>query len=219
MSVFAYDPTAVSRWANEVISYLKEGSNSIEGCSKKFGEQMEKLVQPNVWTGTAAKQNYQNFLECHKALVVFTDSFGAAFQESMTKINANVGALEAANLGISEATNSFGSLDYTQLSALAEDNIDVSTNVIRYDYATIADIGSNLKSINTTLGEVKDSLISKINELNNGTSIWDGDAAENNRQELTRVINENMNKAIPLLETCIANISNAAEAAQQADRG
>ena len=76
MSVFAYNPEAAKSWSSSIIEFLNGGSDSVGACSKKFSEQIEKLVQPNVWTGAAAAKNYQNFLETHQSLIKFINDFG-----------------------------------------------------------------------------------------------------------------------------------------------
>lgn len=217
MSVFAYNPESMKTWANTVVNYLNGGSESIESVSKKFNLQIEKLVQPNVWTGPAALQNYQNFLETHQALVNFINGFGRVFEESMNELNKNVQQLETSNLGnASGIASSFGTLSYNQLSALSEENIN--KDIVRYDYATIQGIGSELNSILTTLESINERLISEINKLNNGSSIWDGNAAESAKESLSSTLKNGMDKVVETLNICIKNISGAAEAAQMADK-
>lgn len=216
MSVFAYNPEAVKSWANSVLNYLNGGSESISACSKRFSEQIEKLVQPNVWTGAAAAQNYQNFLETHQALVNFVNSFGEAFEQAMNSINQSVANLEISNLGTNtNVSSSFGTLSYDQLTALSQENIN--KDVVRYDYATISSIGAALNSILSNLEGINTSLNSKINELNNGSAVWDGSAAESAKESLLNTLKNNMTKVMEALNVCIKNIAAAAEAAQIAD--
>lgn len=218
MSIFAYDPNAAKTWANSIVKYLNGDADSIYSNSKKFTDQIEKLVQPNVWTGAAAAKNYQNFLDTHKALVNFSNKFGEAFEQSMNAINKSVSDLEVANLGAdTNVSTTFGTLTFAELSALSEENI--KKDVVRYDYATIIGIGTSLSTILQSLETVYKNLDTKINELNNGTSIWDGDAAESARQTLSSTLKTNMDKVIENLNICIKNISTAAEAAQMADIG
>lgn len=210
MSVFAYDPEGVKSWANSVVNYLNGDADSVNSCSKRFGEQIEKLVQPNVWTGAAAAQNYQNFLDTHKALIDFINSFGTSFQEAMNSVNSIVNELETSNLGVNTNVSSdFGTLSYSQLAALSQENINQA--VVRYDAATIASIGTALNTILTDLGDINGRLSSKINELNNGNGIWDGDSAEKSRESLINTLETNMNAVIENLNVCIKNISTAAE--------
>lgn len=217
MSVFAYDPSAAKAWANGIVEYLNGGSESVNACSKKFNEQVEKLVQPNVWTGAAASKNYQNFMEVHNALISFTNSFGEAFEESMNSINTAVANLEIANLGAdTNVSSTFGSLTYDQLTALSEQNID--KEVVRYNYDVIISIGEALTSIESTLESVYEGLKNKINILNNGSSVWDGEGAESSKTNLLNVLDTNMTKIKEGLSVCIKNISEAGKAAQSADR-
>ena len=217
MSVFAYDPEKVRAWSNSVVEFLNGGYESIRECSNKFNEQVEALVQPNVWTGAAAAQNYQNFLDTHNAMVNFINNFGSSFEQAMNKVNANVAELEVSNLGAdTNVSNSFGSLTYDQLQSMSEENIN--KNVVRYDYAVISKIGQELNKILSTLKDTSTKLESKIDELNNGSSMWDGNAAETAKETLTNVLKTNMNVVFETLNICISNISAAAEAAQNADR-
>lgn len=216
MSIFAYDPTSAKTWGTTIVNYLNGGAESVEGISKKFNEQIEKLVQPNVWTGPAALQNYQNFLETHQALVNFINGFGTTFESAMNELNKSVAALETSNLGnASNISSNFGTLSYNQLSALSQENIN--KEIVRYDYATIQGIGTSLNTILNTLTTLNERLISEINKLNNGSGIWDGNAAENAKQELTGTLKSCMDKVIEALNICIKNIQGAAEAAQIAD--
>ena len=57
-NMFIFNPAEVRTWAGRVLNNFNGGdSNTAIGCSKEFGQQLEKLVQPNVWTGDAAKKN------------------------------------------------------------------------------------------------------------------------------------------------------------------
>lgn len=209
MSVFAYDPEGVKSWANSVINYLNGDADSINSCSKRFGEQIEKLVQPNVWTGAAAAQNYQNFIETHQALINFVNSFGNSFQEAMNSVSSIVNQLETSNLGASTNVSADLGMSYNQLAALSQENINQA--VVRYDAATIASIGTALNAILTDLNNINGQLSSKINELNNGSGIWDGDGAEKSRESLINTLESNMNAVTEKLNICIKNISTAAE--------
>lgn len=219
MSVFAYNPEAAKAWANSVVNYLDGGAESVNACSKKFNEQLEKLVQPNVWTGPAALKNYQDFLTTHNALVSFVNKFGEAFEEAMNSVNQSVSNLEVSNAGGTgnSIASTFGTLSFDQLSELSSQNID--TGVVRYDYATISSIGSELNSILSSLESIKTSLSSKIGELNNGNAVWDGTAAESAKETLNNTLSTGMAAVMEPLNVCISNISAAAEAAQMADTG
>ena len=171
MSVFAYNPESAKAWADLVVCYLNGENNSIYACSKNFDAQIEKLVQPNVWTGSAAAQNYQNFMETHQALINFTNSFGSAFGEAMNSVNKNIASLEISNLGSdTNVSSTFGELTYNQLESLSEENINKEE--VRYDYATITSIGSELSKIESLLEEVTGNLKNKIGDLNSGCLLY-----------------------------------------------
>lgn len=219
MSVFAYDPNNAKVWANKVTDYINGGTDSIGAISKKFGEQLEALVQPNVWTGDAAYQNYINFLDTHRALIKFANDFGGAFQETMTTVNRSVAQLETTNLGANtNVTSAFGTLTFDQITELSEQNI--VKELVRYDYAAITGIGAKLKEILGSLETLNTGLESAIKELNcDSPVIWTGDAAENAKNVLSDTLKSNMAKVLECLNVCISNISKAAEAASVADKG
>ena len=218
MSVFQYDPSLAKTWSQAVVNYLDGDGESVRICSQKFSQQMEVLVQPNVWTGAAAYQNYQNFMETHNAMIKFINQFGMAFEEAMHNVTASIQELEVSNLGKStNVSSTFGTLSYQQISELAEANINQEH--VTYDYAQIMSIGENLKSIRSSLDSVVSSLKSKINELASGAGIWEGDSATSARENLLSTIEKNMPEIISALEKCDQNIALAGQNAQAADRG
>ncbi len=216
MAVFAYDPNGVSTWSNAVVNYLTGGSESIESISKKFASQLDKLVEPNVWTGPAAYQNYQNFIETHKAMVNFINSFGSSFENAMHELSKSVANLETNNLGNAGSLANL-SLEYTKLNDLATQTI--KTETVKYDYAVIESIGSELANINSSIETVQNGLNKEIDKLNANVGVWDGNAAETVKGELKQTLTTNMNAIHETLAKCISNIQSAAEAARMADAG
>ena len=157
-------------------------------------------------------------MDTHNALIKFINSFGDSFQEAMNSVNKSVANLETSNLGAdTNVSSAFGNLSYDQLATLSEENVNKSE--VRYDYATISSIGSALKNIESSLENIHTGLKSKIQELNSGASIWDGDAAESAKNNLINTLESNMKQVFESLNICISNISKAAEAAQIADSG
>lgn len=218
MSVFQYDPSLAKNWSQAVVNYLDGDGESVRVCSQKFSQQMEVLVQPNVWTGSAAYQNYQNFMETHNAMIKFINQFGMAFEEAMQSVTTSIQELEVSNLGKNtNVSSTFGTLNYQQISELAEANINQEH--VTYDYAQIMTIGENLKAIRSSLDSIVSSLKSKINELASGAGIWEGDAATSARENLLATIEKNMPEIISALEKCDQNIALAGQNAQAADRG
>lgn len=213
MSVFAYTPEMFNPWAKGISECLNGGEESVGSCSRKFSEQVEKLVQPNVWTGPAAKKNYENFLETHQALIKFINSFGEEFSRAMKELSTNVAGLEKANLG--ETSVEALQMNYNQLNTLSEQNI--ATNEIRYDYATIISIGSALNQIKQTLDNVFSKLQTEIKRINDGSGMWDGASAQKNCEAILGVLEPNIKSVQETLNICISNISTAAESAQQFD--
>ncbi len=213
MAVFRYDPAGVNNWSNTIVKYLDE---DVASCSKNFNEQIQKLIQPGTWTGAAAAQNYKDFMDTHNALLKFINAFGQAFEEAMVSVNKNVADLETANLGKDTNVRSSLSLNYGQIDEIAEQNIN--KEVVIYDYAVIVDIGGNLSTIRANLNDVYNNLKTKVAEVNNGSGLWDGDAAEKAQEELSNTLTTNMDKVLEYLEKCISNITKAGENAQNADR-
>ena len=216
MSVFAYNPESAKTWANNVVEFLNGGSESVNACSRRFSEQIEKLVQPNVWTGTAASANYHNFMDTHQALISFVNAFGNAFEDSMNTLTHNVAQLEEINLGDTSVDATFGKLTYDQVSSLAEQNID--KEVVRYNYDVIESIGEALNDVHDMLNNVFEQLSNLIGKLNSGEEIWDGDAAESAKETLTKTLRNNYTNVSDTLAICIGNIKTAAANAKLADR-
>ncbi len=215
---FVYNPESVKSWSNSLVKSINGEEDSVSSCTRKFSELMSELVKPAVWTGSAAYQNYQNFLETHNALVAFSNEFGEAFATTMNEVAKNVAGLEVANLGTdTNVATTFGELSFNQLSQMAAENIN--KELVTYDYEVISSIGNSLKQIKEVLDGVKVNLLSTINRLNSGEGIWDGDAAESAKTTLSNTANTNMTKIYSNLDICISNISEAAIAAQNADKG
>ena len=213
-----YEAGAAKNWANNVIECLNGGPESVKGCSTKFNEQIEKLVQPNVWTGAAAAQNFQNFMDTHNALIRFANEFGTSFSQAMTDVAKSIADLEISNLGADTTVSSnFGQLNFSQITEMSE--VNINKEIVTYDYGVISEIGSALTSIKSNLEGAKSKLDSELAKLNRGASIWDGNAAESAKETLTNILNTNMNQIFEALNICINNISAAAEAAQIADQG
>ena len=134
----------------------------------------------------------------------------------MNEVNKSIASLEMANLGAdTNVASTFGTLTYDQLTALSEENINKDT--VRYDYATISGIGSELKNILTTLEDVRTKLTSKIDDLDNGSGMWDGTGASHCKESLTTILKNGMEKIFENLNVCISNISVAAQEAQNLD--
>ncbi len=215
---FVYNPDSVKNWSNSLIKIISGEEDSVASCVRKFNELVSELVKPQVWTGAAAYQNYQNFMETHNALVAFSNEFGDAFAQTMNEVAKSVAGLEVSNLGFdTNVSQSFGELSFNQLSQMAAENIN--KEIVTYDYEVISNIGTSLKQIKEKLDGVKVNLLTTINRLNSGEGIWDGDAAESAKNTLTNTADTNMTKIYSNLDICISNINAAAMAAQSADRG
>ncbi len=212
MAIFRYDPIEINTWSNRVARYLDE---NVANCSTKFKEQMDKLAEPNVWTGAAAAQNYQDFTDTHKALIKFINAFGSSFQEAMNSVNKNVANLEVSNLGTSTNVGSSMNLSYSNISDITPSTI--AQEAVVYDYITISEIGTSLNTIKQELSDVYESLKNEIARLNDGSGLWDGDAAGSAHEELTTTLTTNMDSVLESLDICIKNISQAAQNAQNAD--
>lgn len=216
MSVFTYNQENIKAWSTNIMNYLNGSDHSFGTCSKKFTEQIDNLAKPNVWTGDAAKANFNDFLDTQKAFKAFTDSFGASYQEAMNNLRSYVAQLETSNLGTSGSiTDAIGEISYTQLSTLSASSI--TTDHVTYDYNEIANISNNLNEIKSTLDEVYAGLKGEIEKIGEGSEIWGGSGAESSKQNLLDVLTKNMDVINANLDRCIGNIKTAAANAQQLD--
>lgn len=216
MSVFTYNQENIKAWSTNIMNYLNGSDHSFGTCSKKFTEQIDNLAKPNVWTGDAAKANFNDFLDTQKAFKAFTDSFGAAYQDAMNNLRNYVAQLETNNLGSSTSiTDAIGEIGYTQLSTLSASSI--TTDHVTYDYNEIANISNNLNEIKSTLVEVYADLKTEVEKIGEGSDIWGGSGAETSKQNLLDVLTKNMDVINANLDRCIGNIKTAADNAQQLD--
>ncbi len=210
----SYNPEKFKVWANDVMSYIDGASVSINTCSKDFGRQMENLVQPGVWSGDAAKTNYNLFKETHDALVQLTNNFGKAFEEAMNDVNANLKNLEVTNLGKMTNTANYGNLSAAQIEEAA--NMNVATEEVVYDYGKMENISSELNTINQKLDGVVEEMKKKIATLTTSGAMT-GASANEIVSKLTASIATNYSKASESIGKCIQNIKQAGENARNVD--
>lgn len=198
--------------------YLNGSSNSVRFCSNQFSEQVRTLIEGRLWAGAAAKENYKNFYNAQEALKNFTNKFGSTFSEAMNSISVSIAKLESGNLGTdTKAASDFGVLSYDSIEELA--NLTTDESVTKYSKSKIIAVADELESILKTLQGIQNELDSKVKELNRGDeTIWDGVAAEETKQSLSRVLTDGMNEIHSTFTTCINNVRASAENAANADR-
>ena len=218
-NMFIFNPAEVRTWAGRVLNNFNGGdSNTAIGCSKEFGQQLEKLVQPNVWTGDAAKKNYQDFIETNNMMVALINDFGRKFEESLNQAARLVSDMEVANLGAdTTVVASYGGLSYEQLSELSQSSFN--TDVVRYNYTAISEIHDALTSILRRLDDtVFKNTVDRLNEIGHGTGdIWEGTAAQTANQSLVAFLNKYKEEIDAQFSRCINNINQALQNAQQLD--
>ncbi len=219
MGTFVYNPEGVKTWSNELLRVIDGDGNSIASCLKEMSNSISELVQPNVWTGDAAFQNYNNFMTTYNTLADFSKKFGLAFAETMEEVATQVAGLERNNLGVETNVDPlFGEngLTLNEISQMAESTIN--KEIVTYNYDAILRIGETLAKIKSTLDDVHSNLNATINKLGDD-SIWAGNAAETAKSSLLQTINDHLPEIYANLDTCISNIKMAAEAASMADTG
>lgn len=210
----SYNPDKFKAWANEVMSFIDGASVSINSCSKLFGGEMEKLVQPGVWSGDAAKKNYELFKQTHDALVKLTNGFSKAFEEGMNGVNASLKSLELTNLGSDTNTANYGNLNATQIEEAAL--LNVATDEVVYDYGKMDSISETLKSINQKLDGVVTDMKKKISSLTTSGAMT-GASANELVSKLNECITTNYDAASESIGKCVANINQASRNARNAD--
>ncbi|MDE6284997.1 MAG: hypothetical protein K2M17_04555 [Bacilli bacterium] len=215
---FCWNPEGAQAWADGVIDFLNGPSNSVRSCSNQFSEQVRDLIEGRLWVGSAARQNYKNFYNAQEALKNFTDKFGRTFSEAMDSISVSIARMESNNLGSdTNAATAFGDLTYDEIEEIA--NLTVDDSITKYSKNKIVGIADQLGNILNTLQGIQANLEDKVKELNRGDeTIWDGEAAEETKQTLSRVLNEGMNEIHSTFTTCINNVRAAAENAISGDR-
>lgn len=215
MAVFKYVPEGMTKWVNQILDDIGGSGETLKSASDKFKAQIDALLAPGVWTGSAAKANFDNFLTTHDAFAKFANDFMSKFESSMTELNTQVGQLEATNLG-SAGNVILGAINKVDLANLDTKEIDV--DYVTYDYATIVSIGQELDSIRKNLAVFQSNIESHLSWIANGSgSYWEGNAAESTLQTLKDSVTTNMEQINSALEVCISNITKAGENAQSAD--
>ncbi len=214
MAVFRYNPSEVPKWGQTIVEII---GSKMKSCSDKFKAQIDALMKPDVWSGDAAAKNLKNFEETHTAMVKFINEFGDAYEQAVQTLSTNVRELEHANLG-KETNVTPVSLDHV---ALQEFSTQIATAEVVYDYETISSIQEALAAIKTELEGAYDELLEQIKKVDNGSGMWDGQAAQEERDEMMRILNDNMKaggKIFSTLQRCIDNINQAAINAYNADK-
>ncbi len=219
-----FNPTAASTWTKSMIAYLSgdgggdaSGGGSVGGEAARLKEQMNNLLQPNVWTGAAAMKNFENFVETYNSMVRFVNQFGEAFKEAMKDVATKIGSLEAANLAESGdyVSAPFGDVTYENIANM--DTTSIDTENVVYDYGIITGIGAIMNSIRVCLENHVNALKNLLEQIGSDSDTWGGTAAENTKSELLNIINSNMPAIYESLDLCINNIKTAAENAQNLD--
>jgi uncharacterized protein YukE len=208
---FSFDKERIINWSNDISNYLNGSTDSIQSCSLKFSEQLQKLVQPGVWTGAAASKNYMTFVDTHDRFVALINSFGNTYEEQMKKIISRVSEIDEISVD-GTLLKIFGPLNFEQLKTLSSQNINKS--IIEYDYDALDSINTTLNSIYGDLLFIKKELTIRLEQLNDGSSLWDGQAAEVAKNELLTVLNFNMDKVVESLYLCMDNIGQAMDNAK-----
>lgn len=214
MSTFSFNP-AIGKWVGQITEAINNpGTNSVYKNIKDFETQMGELVQPGVWTGAAAYQNYKNFDEALNAMIQFSNNFGNTFVQAMQEVTKQVANLEVSNLGAD--TNINGVLqDQTYLNMPNLAFMNATTEYVTYNVEKIDSIDAQLASIRSRLDEVVNHITSIINQLNSGNGeLWDGESAQAAKENLSRSLNNGYQAVVAALNVCINNIKSASQAAR-----
>ncbi len=206
---FYYEPNGFENWTRTIVNYLCGGgkSDSVSGISESFKAQMRKLVEKGVWTGTAAKQNYDNFKQTLNSLIQFINSFGTVYAQSMTEFNKKLQQLEQSNLG--NGSISAANPSYSDMDNLAEE-LGNQTD-ITYNYEVITSIGNELNNILNNLETLKGKIDSELDKVGSGSNIWAGNLASRTKEELKNELSKGYNTIKENLNVCITNIKTAAQ--------
>lgn len=217
MSVFRYDKEMVRNWATKINGLISGGGDSFRESFYKFIAQMEIMVEPGTWTGSAAAKNFQNMDETLGVMIRFSNEFGTGFTSAIKSVNDAVADLEINNLGTdTDVANALNSLEYQNIKDNSG-NITVQKDLVTYNKEKLAEVTSNLTNIKSNMSSLSSKLTSDLEQLNNGTGMWDGELAERTKESLTSVAQRNLDTIIENLGKCISNVEQATEAARQFD--
>ncbi len=206
-----YNPVKFKEWANGVISIVEQ---SINECSKSFNAQMEALVQPGVWSGAAAKENFQRFKDIQDALVKLTNEFGKKFGEAMNSVNETVKDLEVTNLGVNTNATQFGKLNFSDIEEAAKQNVE--TEEVVYSYTKMDSIADELQKINNKLSATVEDLVKEVSKLTT-TGAMTGASAEELVKSLKSCVTENYEPVGEMFNARIKDIKQASDNARNVD--
>ena len=92
---FTYDPDKLRVFFNNLFEKLYTGETDI---SKRFGDQLEALTETGVWTGPAAKKNFDQFKETDQTIKHwFNETLFSSLKESIAKVNQTMRSFETGN--------------------------------------------------------------------------------------------------------------------------
>lgn len=220
-NVFRYDPSLIIQWVKDIDSLIAgEGLDvrSFASEVRDFQNAMSELVQPGVWEGSAAYANYNNMYEALTYMIKFFNNFNASFVAAIKSANDQIAQLEISNLG--SDTNLSGMLTNAEAQSISAFAADLANKEkVVYDIAKISMVGATFKKLQSEMSITASRLTQFISKLDNGTGMWDGNAATNVKSQLTSVVQSNSNDIFNAIQKCINNIIEAGASAEIVNSG
>ena len=216
MPIFRYDIEKVRTWANGINNLISGDGDSFRAAFNKFVAQMQIMVEPGTWTGSAAQKNFQNMDETFNTMVRFSNTFGTTFTDAIKSINDQVANLEISNLGTdTNVSGALNSLEYINIKSFEQANVQIDK--VTYDPVKLATVTAELNTILNSIDNIHNELTRQLDYLDNGTGIWDGELAYSAKSTLTSIMQSNLTSIMDNLRKCISNVELATEAARQFD--
>ncbi len=213
--VFAADK--VGDWANRVLKFVNGESASIESLSKRVDTQMQRMADPEVWSGGAAVKNFRDMFDTYLLLVKFANTFATNFSENMKAIEQNAIAIEEANLAENVTiADKFGTITVNGIEAPVTAAISTERDV--YDKETIRDVVREFNSIMGELGQIESVLRSRIEELDGQNGWFEGKVANNLQQSLLETLNQYCTPIVKNLQMCVDNMAQRLANVENADQ-
>lgn len=212
----AYNPSEFPRWVETINGIMGSGQNksetSIGAVRDKMADLLSTLRNPSVWRGPSAVTNLKDFKEALESMVVFINKFGNSFDEATNDFSERISKLETSNA----ANISVESTTYTNIQDI--DEKEVQSETVGYDYSQILRIASELSEIKANLLKDNEDINNQLKRIQSPEELWNGNLANQHKQDLTNVLNENFPEIIAKLDKCISNINSAAENAKTTDQ-
>ena len=218
MATLAYDQTGgFQAWYDELVKIVtdEQSESTFASVVKKWSDYCKEAADDSIFTGPAAKDNFDKFKEVNDAFKTFFTDFANELNDIGKKVTESIKTLEEA-AAISNAVEvpNFTTIEFS-ISEVPD--FTLSQEVIKYDDTAVDSLATNIGDLSEILDSAKEALTKQLSQLNNGEQIWDGEYAGSYVQAVTTCLDNNIPKIKEDVEGVSKHCANIAEAARATD--